>query len=130
MSLDVSCALLDQAEGGEVSEAAFLEVVRRSMPHAWETVADLADELMSGDSEYVETQDPPVSLEAQIQVLKAMAADPVRAALERHFGVKIVFQSCHRIMTFRLSAVDGDAYRYYLSPRAQVLNQRPELQFC
>ncbi|MFL6074270.1 MAG: SCO5389 family protein [Mycobacteriales bacterium] len=130
MSLDVSCALLDQAEGGEVSETAFLEVVRRSMPHAWKAVADLTDELVSGDSEYVETQEPPVSLEAQIQVLKAMAADPIRAALERHFGVKIVFQSCHRIMAFRLSAVDGDTYRHYLSPRAQVLNQRPELQIC
>ena len=36
MSLDVPTALLDQAERGEVDEAAFVDCVRTSLPYAWE----------------------------------------------------------------------------------------------
>lgn len=52
----------------------------------------------------------------------------MRGALERHFGVKLEFQNCHRVAAFRLEAVGGAAHRDFVSPRAQLLNQ--ELLDC
>jgi hypothetical protein len=44
--------------------------------------------------------------------------------------VKFAFQNCHRFAAFRYSAVDGDTYRAFVSPRGQLLNQSPELRNC
>jgi|GEM_PF-2652608 len=35
---------------------------------------------------------------------------------------------CHRVAAFATTAVDGDTYREFTSPRGQVLNQSPELR--
>ncbi len=53
----------------------------------------------------------------------------MRAALERHFGVRLAFQNCHRVAVFAPWA-PADAYADFVSPGAQVLNQSPELLDC
>jgi hypothetical protein len=60
----------------------------------------------------------------------ALASDAIRGGLERHFGVKLAFQNCHRFAVFRPSAVDSARYRAFISARGQLLNQSPELRDC
>ena len=54
----------------------------------------------------------------------------IRGAQERHHGVVLAFQNCHRVAAFAPAAVDGAAYRAFVSPRAQLLHQSPELRDC
>ena len=61
---------------------------------------------------------------------RALASDAIRGGLERHFGMKLAFQNCHRVAAFRLSAVGGGQYQEFISPRGQLLNQSPALRDC
>jgi NucS shadow ORF len=130
MSLDVPPTLLHQAEEGTVDEAAFVETVRASLPYAYDLIARLVDELDHSDAEVVDNQIPPPSEAERGQLLRALASDAIRGSLERHFGVRLAFQNCHRVAAFRLSAVGGERYRAFISPRGQLLNQSPELRDC
>ncbi|PXX66697.1 hypothetical protein DFR70_103446 [Nocardia tenerifensis] len=130
MSLDVPAPLLERAERGEVDDADFVEVVRQSLPYAWEVVSRVAGELRSGTAEYADNVVPPPDEVARGQLLRAMASDAIRGGLERHFGVKLAFQNCHRVAAFPLAAVGGDTYRTFIGTRAQLLNQSPELRNC
>jgi hypothetical protein len=51
----------------------------------------------------------------------------MRGALERHFGIKLAFQNCHRVAVFPEA---GPAYQTFVTPREQILNQSPELRDC
>ncbi|MEV4723569.1 SCO5389 family protein [Micromonospora humida] len=73
---------------------------------------------------------PPPGDAERGQLLRAMASDAIRASLERHFGVKLAFQNCHRVAAFRPAAVDSESYRRFISTRGQLLNQSPELRNC
>ena len=132
MSLDVPFALLQRAEHGEVADAEFVDCVRRSLPYAWQVisgvVADL--ELAGLDTEFADHEVPPPSESERGQLLRPLASDAIRGGLERHFGVKLAFQNCHRVAAFRPSAVGGARYRAFVSPRGQLLNQSPELRDC
>jgi hypothetical protein len=130
MSLDVPTALLERAERGEVDDADFVECVRNSLPYAWEVVSRVAGELHSGTEEYTDNVVPPPDEVARGQLLRAMASDAIRSGLERHFGVKLAFQNCHRVAAFPLSAVGGETYSTFISTRAQLLNQSPEFRSC
>lgn len=130
MSLDVPTALLERAERGEVTDAEFVECVRNSLPYAWEVVSRVAGELKSGTAEFTDNVVPPPDETARGQLLRAMASDAIRGGLERHFGVKLAFQNCHRVAAFPLSAVGGETYSTFISTRAQLLNQSPELRNC
>ncbi|WP_024800505.1 SCO5389 family protein [Nocardia sp. BMG51109] len=130
MSLDVPTALLEQAERGEVSDAEFVECVRTSLPYAYEVVSRVASDLRSGTAEFADNQVAPPDEVARGQLLRAMASDSIRGGLERHFGVKLAFQNCHRVAAFPLSEVGGDTYTTFISTRAQLLNQSPELRNC
>ncbi|MGK8520672.1 SCO5389 family protein [Nocardia asteroides] len=130
MSLDVPTALLERAERGEVDDADFVEVVRNSLPYAWEVVSRVAGELQSGTAEFADNTVPPPDEVARGQLLRAMASDAIRGGLERHFGVKLAFQNCHRVAAFPLSAVGGETYTRFIGTRAQLLNQNPELRNC
>jgi hypothetical protein len=61
-------------------------------------------------------------------LLRLMASDAMRGAVERHYGVRLAFQNCHRVAVFRPDAVT--ALAAFTSPRAQLLNQSPELVIC
>jgi hypothetical protein len=128
MSLTVPPALLEQASHGEVDDADFLACVRASLPYAWEVVTGLIRELEAGGGEFADNQVPPPDEAARGQLLRMMASDSMRAAVERHFGVRLAFQNCHRAAAFRPSATA--AFTAFTSSRAQLLNQSPELVDC
>ena len=128
MSLTVPAGLLEQASHGEVADAEFLDCVRTSLPYAWDVVSGLVKELEAGDSEFADNQVPPPDEQARGQLLRMMASDAMRAVIERHFGVRLAFQNCHRAAAFRPSATA--ALAAFTSPRAQLLNQSPELVDC
>jgi hypothetical protein len=135
MSLDVTPALLAQAEHGEVDQAEFVACVRDSLPYAWQVISGLVAELDGGGRPFADNQTPPPSEHARGQLLRALASDAIRGALERHFGVTLAFQNCHRVAAFPAGARDGhsgasDRYRAFTSVRAQLLNQSPELRDC
>ena len=131
MSLDVPPALLERAESGQLTETEFVDCVRTSLPYAWETVARVAADLaLDPTVEFADNVTPPPSEADRGQLLRALASDAIRGGLERHFGVRLAFQNCHRVAAFRLSAVDGDTYRSFVSPIAQLRNQSPELRDC
>ncbi|MFU8875490.1 SCO5389 family protein [Micromonospora sp. SL4-19] len=130
MSLTVPPALLEAAETGPVDDDAFVACVRNSLPYAWDTVSRVVADLESSDAEYADNVVPPPTEAERGQLLRALASDAIRASLERHFGVKLTFQNCHRVAAFRLPAVGSDTYRWFVSPRGQLLNQSPELRDC
>ena len=130
MSLDVPPTLLRQAEQGSVDEADFVEAVRTSLPYAYDLIAGLVDELDHSDVEFTDNQVPPPSEAERGQLLRALASDAIRGSLERHFGVRLAFQNCHRVAAFRPAAADGDTYARFTSIRAQLLNQSPLLRDC
>jgi hypothetical protein len=130
MSLDVPTALLERAEAGDVQDAEFVDCVRQSLPYAWSVVSQVATDLQAGDEEFADHEVPPPSEAERGQLLRALASDAIRGGLERHFGVKLAFQNCHRVAAFRLGAVGGSRYQAFVSARGQLLNQSPELRDC
>ncbi|MFJ2577965.1 SCO5389 family protein [Kitasatospora aureofaciens] len=129
MSLDVSPALLAQAEHGEVNEADFIDTVRTSLPYAYQVVAGLSTELAATEGEFVNDNTTPTD-EERAQLLRALASNAIRGSLERHFGVTLAFVNCHRVGAFRPGAEQGDAHREFTSLRNQIRNQSPELRSC
>lgn len=130
MSLDVSPALLEQAERGDVDEAAFVDCVRTSLPFAWEMVSSLVAQLKVDGGEFADNQTPPPDEQARGQLLRAMASDAIRGSLERHFGVRLAFQNCHRVAVFPSDGSADDRLARFTSVRGQLLNQSPQLRDC
>ena len=129
MSLTVSPMLLEQAQAGEVQQSDFLACIKDSLPYAWQLIEELASGLTRSNSSFVDNQVPPPNEQARGQLLRVLASDAMRGALESHFGVKLAFQNCHRVALFRKDHLDR-AYEEFISSRSQVLNQKPELVDC
>ncbi|HEV7826752.1 MAG TPA: SCO5389 family protein [Mycobacteriales bacterium] len=133
MSLTVSPDLLARAEAGEVDDEAFIACVRDSLPYAYTLVDDLARRLAAGDTTpgmtFADNQVEPPTDEARGQLLRAMASDAIRGALERHHGVRLAFQNCHRVAVFPLGA-GHDQHARFTSVRSQLLNQSPGMVNC
>jgi hypothetical protein len=130
MSLDVPTALLERAEAGPVDDAEFVACVRDSLPYAWSVITEVVADLRRDGGEFADHEVPPPTEAERGQLLRALASDAIRGGLERHFGVKLAFQNCHRVAAFAPSAVDSARYRAFISPRGQLLNQSPELRDC
>jgi hypothetical protein len=130
MSLDVSPKLLAAAEQGDIREEDFVDTVRTSLPYAYDLIASLATELRDSQAEFTDNQNPPPSERERGQLLRALASDAIRGSLERHFGVALAFQNCHRVAAFRPESLDGETYARFTSVRSQVLNQSPEFRDC
>jgi hypothetical protein len=128
MSLAVPADLLDRAQRGEVEDAAFLDCVRTSLPYAWNLIAGLITDLEAGSGEFADNQVPPPDEAARGQLLRLMASDAMRTTIERHYGVRLAFQNCHRAAVFR--PVATAALAEFTSARSQLLNQSPELVDC
>ncbi|MBO0772330.1 MAG: hypothetical protein J2P35_12810 [Actinobacteria bacterium] len=126
MSLKVPADLLDQARDGEVDDAAFIDCIRTSLPYAWQVISRLVEELRANGGQFADNQVPPPDEAARGQLLRMMASDAMRAVIERHYGVRLAFQNCHRAAVFGPEAARAD----FVSARAQILNQHPELTDC
>jgi hypothetical protein len=130
MSLNVPTTVLARAETGAVTDAEFLACVRDSLPYAWAVVSQVAASLRAGGDEFADHAVPPPGETERGQLLRALASDAIRGGLERHFGVRLAFQNCHRVAAFRPGAVGGDRYQAFVSARGQLLNQSPLLRDC
>jgi hypothetical protein len=129
MSLNVPAALLERAERGDATDEDFVACIKASLPYAWGVISTLAGRASAPGVSFADDQSAPPSPEAHGELLRAMASDAMRDALERHFGVRLAFQNCCRVGVFSPTASD-EAYRDFVSPRAQLLNQSPELINC
>ena len=130
MSLDVPTALLERAEAGPVDDAEFIAVVRDSLPYAWSVVSAVAADLRASGADFADHEIPPPGDAERGQLLRALASDAIRGGLERHLGVRLAFQNCHRVAAFTPAAIGGERHRAFVSPRGQLLNQSPELRNC
>lgn len=128
MSLTVPPDLLDQARDGEVDDAEFLGCVASSLPYAWNLVTGLIGDLEADGGDFADNQVPPPDEAARGQLLRLMASDSMRAAIERRYGVRLAFQNCHRAAVFRPGATQ--TLEKFRSPRSQLLNQSPEFVDC
>jgi hypothetical protein len=128
MSLTVSPDLIVQAERGDVEDAAFVDCIASSLPYAWRLVAGLVADLGASGADLADNQVPPPDEAARGQLLRMMASDAMRGAIEQHFGVRLAFQNCHRVGVFQPGA--QVAYDEFITARAQILNQQPELVDC
>ena len=90
--------MLAAAERGELDDARFLAVVRESLPYAWQVVTAATADRADGPLGVHEV--PPPSEQARGQLLRALASNAIRGALERHFGVVLAFQNCHKVGAF------------------------------
>jgi hypothetical protein len=86
------------------------------------------EELGAAGGEFADNQVPPPAEAARGQLLRVMASDAMRGAIERHYSVRLAFQNCHRAAVFRPDATR--AYADFVTARSQILNQRPELVDC
>ncbi len=130
MSLTIDASLIQQAEQGQVDEAGFVDSIRQSLPYAWSIVDGLAQAIHTDGLAWADHAIAPPSEQARGQLLRMVGGDAIRAAVERHFKVKLAFQNCHRLAAFRLDSLDSAAYRNFVSIRSQILNQTPELTDC
>ena len=128
MSLAVPPGLLEQARRGEVDDETFLECVRVSLPYAWTLVMGLIADLGEGGADFADNQVSPPDETARGQLLRLMASDAMRAAIERRYDVRLAFQNCHRAAVFRPGATG--ALAEFTSARSQLLNQHPSLVDC
>ncbi|OLT21134.1 hypothetical protein BJF78_08830 [Pseudonocardia sp. CNS-139] len=131
MSLDVPTHALAAAERGDLDDAEFVVIVRDSLPYAWHAIAAAADDRWARPAApYGMHDEPPPSDRERGQLLRALASSAIRGALERHFGVVLAFQNCHKVAAFVPADVDGPTWHAFISPRSQVLNQSPEMRDC
>ena len=128
MSLTVPAALLEKAQHGSVPDEEFVDCIADSLPYAWGMVERLAKELDASGAASVQNVEVPPDDAAWGQVFRLVGSDAMRGAVERRFGVRLAFQNCCRVGLFRPDA--AREYAEFTSPRAQLLNQRPELLNC
>ena len=86
-------------------------------------ISGLIADLEAAGGEFADNQVPPPDEAARGQLLRLMASDAMRAAIERHYGVRLAFQNCHRAAVFRPGATA--AFAEFTTARSQILNQRP-----
>lgn len=130
MSLSVSPELLARAEQGQVSDREFADCVRTSLPYAWDLICALVVRMEAEGTAFADNEVPPPDEQARGQLLRAMASDAIRGALQRHFGVRLAFQNCHRLAVFAPAPGSGERYARFTSVEQQILNQTPEMRDC
>lgn len=128
MSLMVSPDLLEQAHRGEVDDVAFTDCIAVSLPYAWQVISGLLEALRAGGADFADNHVPPPDEAARGELLRVLASDAMRGAIERRYGVRLAFQNCHRVAVFRPEAEQARAD--FITARSQLLNQRPELVSC
>jgi hypothetical protein len=120
MSLTVSPDLIEQARRGEIDDAAFTSCIATSLPYAWQVITGLIGELHASGADLADNQVPQPDEAARGQLLRVMASDAMRGAIQRHYGVRLAFQNCHRAAVFRPGA--QAAYQEFITagPRSST----------
>ena len=129
MSLTVPADVLERAQQGNVSDGDFITCIQASLPYAWSVITALTTKAAPSGAPFADNHTPPPDEQARGELLRMMASDAMRGAVERHFGVRLAFQNCHRAAIFTPRASE-DLYYEFVSARAQLLNQSPELVNC
>jgi hypothetical protein len=119
---------LERARTGDVPDADFVNCIGTSLPYAWSVVARTAKALQDNGQPFAVCDDVPPTEQDWAQLFRLVASDAMRAAVERHFNVRLAFQNCCKVGLFRPSATSE--YEDFTSVRAQILNQKPELINC
>jgi hypothetical protein len=127
MSLTVPEELVEKAHAGTMTDDEFLTCVQNSLPYAWSVVERLVKQHESGATVAEDGTVPPDD-KAWGELLRFAASDSMRGAVERKYGVRLAFQNCCKTGMFAPEAVSE--YEEFVSPCAQILNQKPELINC
>lgn len=131
MSLNVPSSMIEAAASGQpVDPPAFVRLVHDSLHDAFHIVSGLADRLRSERGDHAVHAPPTMDDAVRGQLLRMMASNSIRGALERHFGIVLAFQNCHKVAAFRPEAVGSDAWDRFVSMEEQILNQSPERRDC
>ena len=132
MSLNVPQSLLwEVRQGQKINDATFIRVIHDSLHDAFHIISDLAKKLEAyPDANHATHAPPSMDDSTRGQLLRLMASDAIRGAVERQFGIRLAFQNCHKVAAFRPEAVGGPAWQAFTSIEAQVLNQAPESRDC
>ena len=64
------------------------------------------------------------------ELLRMLAGTAIRRAVERHFGVQLLFQNCNNVAVVGDDRADGVEAEDFCSIESQILNQQPQYQFC
>src|SRR4051812_49394257 len=104
MSLTVPPELLSQAQAGQIREEDFIQCIRTSLPYAWSVVEQTADKLSVNGGPSAVNEEVPPDEQAWGQLFRLVSSDAMRAAVERHFGVRLAFQNCCKVGLFTPAA--------------------------
>lgn len=131
MSLTVTADLKQMGRDGALTSDEFINCIRHSLPRAWQVIDGLAAELR-GRRSLTHAIHAPRNMddEQRGQLLRLMASSSMRAAVERHYGLRFEFQNCHNTAAFRRNAVGSPEHHRFVSAEAQILAQSPELVDC
>ncbi|MBO0726658.1 MAG: hypothetical protein J2P52_13730 [Blastocatellia bacterium] len=131
MSLMVTTELKELAREGDLSLDEFINCVRRSLPRAWQVIEGLAEALRDQPLLAHAIHAPRhMEDEQRGQLLRLMASSSMKAAIERHYGLRFEFQNCHNTAAFRPEAIGSKRHLRFISAEAQILAQSPELVDC
>ncbi len=128
MSLEVPHHIVEQAHNGRLSEQDFIACVKQSLPQAWHIVENLALRKKSGEEGLVAHTPRSMEDATRGQLLRMMASDAIRSAVEKHFGLIFAFQNCHATATFWKH--EEAAHTQFTSMESQIINQSPDLRDC
>jgi len=122
--------MAEQAAQGRIDERDFVAVVRRSLPRAWAVVEELAGRRQTNDSRLEAYGAGPMDDETRGQLLRMLAGTAIRRAVERHFGVSLLFQNCHNVAVVEEGQDGSPEALAFQSIESQIRNQQPEFQYC
>jgi hypothetical protein len=131
MSLQVPQELISRVGAGmAVTRDEFIHVVESSLPLAWSVFVSLAERKRTGEPGVV-MHAPEFMEDAQRgQLLRALASNPIRSAINEHFGMVFAFQNCHITAVFLPEEVESEMYRRFTSREAQIAAQSPGMVHC
>lgn len=130
MTLSVLEPQVQRAADGKLNLAEFIDIIRQSLPLAYDTVERLAQGLEAGAGVVIEA---PLHMDAHLrdQLKSAFASTSMRTALERYFGIaELGFQLCHAVGAASIEGMRTERWHRFISMEWQILNQHPLLRDC
>jgi hypothetical protein len=130
MSLKVTEEEVALAQAKMLSDDGFIEIIRRSLPFAWETVLQLVDQLGVKGRRFATVAPMHMAETDRAQLLRLFASNAMRGAVQRHFGITLAFQNCHAAAAVRAGDEGRTDFQFFCSAEGQIINQAPELVDC